>query len=147
MHDLRHDPAEAAAPASGKPSPNGTPAVVTMPAQHLDPDQLRTVHMPELRSPEARLLDAAQRGYAGEDGEPRDVRTFPEMVVAELVRLVDTMQGLSLRQDIFEETLGERRAAVDKRLERSEERLTRLEDSLKRIADAVQIIALERDRK
>ncbi len=148
MNDLRHDPdaPDAATHARLRPhAPNGTPPV---PPARIDPDELRTVPMPDLRSPEARLLDAAQRGYAGEDGEPRDVRTFPEMVVAELVRLVDTMQGLSLRQDIFEETFGERRAAaVDKRLERSEERLTRLEDSLKRIADAVQIIALERDRK
>ncbi len=116
--------------------PTGTPDKW----QALDPDQLRTAPMPALRSPEARLLDAAQRGVTGEDGEPRDVRTFPEMVVAELVRLVDTMQGFGLRQDVFEEELTARRAVVDARL-------TRLEDSLKRVADAVRIIALERDRK
>ncbi len=95
---------------------------------------------PDLRSPEARLLDAAQRGIEDADGEPRDTRTFPEMVVAELVRLVDAIQTLSLRQDVFEEELGARRGVVDARQ-------PRLEDSLKRIADAVQIIALERDRK
>ena len=140
MNDLRHDPdaPDAATHARLRPhAPNGTPPV---PPARIDPDELRTVPMPDLRSPEARLLDAAQRGYAGDDGEPRDVRTFPEMVVAELVRLVDTMQGLSLRQDVFEEELTARRGVVDARL-------SRLEDSLKRLADAVQIMALERDRK
>ena len=141
MNDLRHDPdaPDAAAHARLRPhAPNGTPTAA--PHARIDPDDPRTVPMPDLRSPEARLLDAAQRGYAGDDGEPRDVRTFPEMVVAELVRLVDTMQGLSLRQDVFEEELTARRGVVDARL-------SRLEDSLKRLADAVQIMALERDRK
>ncbi len=105
-----------------------------------DPEGLRAAPTPEPRSLEARLLDAAQLGVEGDDGEPRDVRTFPEMVVAELVRLVDAMQGLSLRQDVFEEELTARRAVVDARL-------ARLEESLKRLADAVQIMALERDRK
>ena len=85
------------------------------------------------------MLEAAQRGIEGDDGQPRDTRTFPEMVVAELVRLVDTMQALSLRQDVFEEELAGRRGVVDARL-------ARLEDSLKRLADAVQIMALERNR-
>jgi hypothetical protein len=84
------------------------------------------------------MLEAARRGVEGDDGEPRDVRTFPEMVVAELVRLVDAMQGLSLRQDVFEEELTARRGVVDARL-------VRLEESVKRIADSVQIMALERD--
>ncbi len=129
-----HDPTEAAAP--GKPSPNGTPTAAT-PHTRLDPDHLRTVPMPELRSPEARLLDAAQRGM---DGGGHDVRTFDQVVIAELVRLVDSMQGMSLRQDVFEEELTARRAVVDARL-------PRLEESLERPADAVQIMALERDRK
>lgn len=124
-----HDPDE---------SPTGAPTAA--PHARLDPTDLRTVPMPELRTAEARLLDAAARGIEGEDGEPRDVRTFPEMVVAELVRLVDTMQAFSLRQDVFEEELTARRGVVDARL-------LRLEDSLKRIADSVQIIALERDGK
>lgn len=102
-----------------------------------DPDAPETQHPPSF---EARMLEAAQRGIEGDDGQPRDTRTFPEMVVAELVRLVDTMQALSLRHDVFEEELAGRRGVVDARL-------TRLEDSLKRIADSVQIIALERDRK
>lgn len=59
------------------------------------------------------MLEAAQRGVEGDDGQPRDTRTFPEMVVAELVRLVDTMQALSLRQDVFEEELAGRRGMVD----------------------------------
>ena len=104
----------------------------------IDPDELRTVPMPDLRTPEARLLDAAQRGL--EETGHKDVRTFDQVVIAELVRLVDAMQGLSLRQDVFEEELGARRGVVDARL-------SRLEDSLKRLADAVQIMALERDRK
>ena len=101
-----------------------------------DPDAPETQHDP--RSFEARMLEAAQRGIEGDDGQPRDTRTFPEMVVAELVRLVDAMQALSLRQDVFEEELAARRGMVDARL-------LRLEDSLKRLADAVQIMALERD--
>lgn len=74
---------------------------------------------------------------------PRDLRTFPEMVMAdilpEILRLVDAIQAISLRQDMFEEELAGRRGVVDARL-------ARLEDSLKRLADAVQIMALERDR-
>ncbi len=102
-----------------------------------DPDAPETQHDP--RSFEARMLEATQRGIEGDDGQPRDTRTFPEMVVAELVRLVDTMQALSLRQDVFEEELAGRRGVVDARL-------ARLEESFKRLADAVQIMALERDR-
>ena len=60
------------------------------------------------------------------------------MVVAELVRLVDTVQALSLRQDVFEEELAARRGMVDARL-------LRLEDSLKRLADAVQVLILRLD--
>ena len=60
------------------------------------------------------------------------------MVVAELVRLVDAMQALSLRQDVFEEELAARRGMVDARL-------LRLEDSLKRLADAVQVLILRLD--
>lgn len=101
-----------------------------------DPDAPEAQHPPTF---EARMLEAAQRGIDGDDGRPRDTRTFPEMVVAELVRLVDAMQALSLRQDVFEEELAARRGMVDARL-------LRLEDSLKRLADAVQIMALERDR-
>ena len=84
------------------------------------------------------MLEAAQRGIEGDDGQPRGTRTFPEMVVAELVRLVDTMQALSLRQDVFEEELAARRDVVNARL-------SRLEDSLKRLADAVQVLILRLD--
>ena len=84
------------------------------------------------------MLEAAQRGIEGDDGQPRDTRTFPEMVVAELVRLVDTMQALSLRQDVFEEELAGRRGVVDARL-------LRLEESFKRLADAVQVLILRLD--
>lgn len=91
------------------------------------------------RSPKERLLEAAQRGRDGDEHAP-DVRTFDQVVIAELVRLVDTIQTLSLRQDMFEEELGARRGVVDARLQR-------LEDSLKRIADAVQILALKQEGK
>ena len=84
------------------------------------------------------MLEAARRGVEGDDGQPRDTRTFPEMVVAELVRLVDAMQALSLRQDVFEEELAGRRGVVDARL-------ARLEESFKRLADAVQVLILRLD--
>ena len=100
-----------------------------------DPDAPETPH--DLRSPEARLLEAARRGMDG-DGHAPDVRTFDQVVIAELVRLVDTIQTLSLRQDVFEEELGARRDAIDARL-------SRLEGSLKRIADAVQVLILRLD--
>lgn len=73
---------------------------------------------------------------------PRDLRTFPEMVMAdvlpEILRLVDAIQALSLRQDVFEEELGARRGVVDARL-------SRLEDSLKRVADGLQVLILRLD--
>ena len=136
MNDLRHDPDAPDAAAHARlrpPAPNGTPPV---PHARIDPDDLRTVPMPDLRTPEARLLDAAQRGLDGTGH--KDVRTFDQVVIAELVRLVDAMQGLSLRQDVFEEELTARRGVVDARL-------VRLEESVKRIADSIQIMALERD--
>lgn len=138
MNDLRHDPdaPDAATHARLRPhAPNGTPPPAA-PHARIDPDDLRTVPMPDLRTPEARLLDAAQRGLDGTGH--KDVRTFDQVVIAELVRLVDAMQGLSLRQDVFEEELGARRGVVDARL-------ARLEESVKRIADSIQIMALERD--
>jgi len=102
--------------------------------QH-DPDAPETPH--DLRSPEARLLEAARRGMDG-DGHTPDVRTFDQVVIAELVRLVDTIQTLSLRQDVFEEELAARRGMVDARL-------LRLEDSLKRVADGLQVLILRLD--
>lgn len=137
MNDLRHDPdaPDAATHAWLRPhAPNGTPPV---PPARIDPDELRTVPMPDLRSPEARLLDAAQRGLDGND-VPRDTLTFPEVAVAELVRLVDAVQALSLRQDVFEEELAARRGVVDARL-------SRLEESLKRVADGLQVLVLRLD--
>ena len=72
-----------------------------------DPDAPETQHDP--RSFEARMLEAARRGVEGDDGQPRDTRTFPEMVVAELVRLVDTMQALRLEFDLLREEIEKER--------------------------------------
>ena len=72
-----------------------------------DPDAPETQHDP--RSFGARMLEAAQRGVEGDDGQPRDTRTFPEMVVAELVRLVDTMQALRLEFDLLREEIEKER--------------------------------------
>ena len=55
------------------------------------------------------MLEAARRGVEGDDGQPRDTRTFPEMVVAELVRLVDTMQALRLEFDLLREEIEKER--------------------------------------
>lgn len=110
MHDLRYDPDD--------PKLKPTAAFAAMreqfgaafdamdPAAHAaDPRvmraaDLRTVPMPELRSADARTLDAAQRGTRA-----HDCRTFDEQVIAELVRIVDALQGVVLRLDIIDETL------------------------------------------
>jgi len=55
---------------------------------------LRTVRMPDLRSGECRTLDAAARGL--------DCRTADDKVRAELVRLVDALQALTLRVEMLE---------------------------------------------
>lgn len=91
----------------------------------------------DLRGPEARLLEAARRGMDG-DGHTPDARTFDQIVIAELVRLVDAIQTLSLRQDVFEEELAGRRDAVNARL-------SRLEESFKRVADGLQVLILRLD--
>jgi len=56
-------------------------------------DELRTVPMPDLRSADARTLDAARRGL--------DCRTADDKTRAELVRLVDALQALTLRVDVL----------------------------------------------
>ena len=107
MNDLRHDPdaPDAAPHARLRPhAPNGTPPV---PHARIDPDDLRTVPMPDLRTPEARLLDAAQRGLDGTGH--KDVRTFDQVIIAEFVRLVDTMQALRLEFDLLREELEKER--------------------------------------
>ncbi len=79
MHDLRWDQHDAAV----------THVVHVLPAE-----SLRTVPMPELRSADARTLDAARRGL--------DCRTADDKLVAELVRLVDALQALTLRVELLE---------------------------------------------
>ena len=68
----------------------------TVPAHVLTPAQLRTVAMPNLRSPDARTLDAHACGL--------DCRTADDKLVAELVRLVDVVQVLRLEVDELKRT-------------------------------------------
>lgn len=62
-------------------------------------DELRTVPMPDLRSADARTLDAAARQL--------DTRTADQKIMAELVRIVDALQAVVLRLDTIEERLRE----------------------------------------
>ncbi len=89
MHDLRYDQeaADAATHAALRGKTFVTPTIDTA-------QQLRTVPMPDLRSADARTLDAAARNL--------DTRTFDQQVVAELVRIVDALQGVSLRLEVIE---------------------------------------------
>ena len=87
MHDLRWDQHDAAV----------THVVHVLPAE-----SLRTVPMPDLRSADARTLDAAARQL--------DTRTADQKITAELVRIVDALQAVVLRLDTIEERLREVRA-------------------------------------
>lgn len=80
MNDLRHDPDTHAA----------DPRVMAA-------DALRTVPMPDPRTSQARELDAETR-----DLPHYDTRTEDERLLAELVRLVDCIQGLTLRIELVE---------------------------------------------
>lgn len=84
MHDLRWDQHDAAV----------THVVHVLPAE-----SLRTVPMPDLRSADARTLDAAARQL--------DTRTADQKITAELVRIVDALQAVVLRLDTIEERLRE----------------------------------------
>ena len=75
MHDLRHDQ-EAADAATH--------------AARMNPATLRTVPMPDLRG-------GLRAHY--------DTRTGDERILAELVRIVDALQGVELRLGLIEETL------------------------------------------
>lgn len=105
MHDLRHDPnAHAADP---RETTQYDLLTVTLPARRIDPAQLRTVPMPNLRSPRAREMDAAAR----------DLRTGPEHTGDELAmlhgeiavlreaieRLADAVTVLMLERDMRRE--------------------------------------------
>lgn len=76
MHDLRWDQTDSAAHDHVQ--------------YRLNPADLRTVPMPELRTPQAHA---------------HDTRTFDQQVTAELVRIVDSLQAVVLRLDLIEETL------------------------------------------
>ena len=123
MNDLRHDPnvqyithsdrlgtyeelqvrssPNVGVPTKPKPKPAEAFAAIRAKfGEHfdaMDPDQLRTVPMPDLRSPQARALDAQAR-----DMLRYDTRTEDERLLTELVRLVDCLQGISLRLEIVE---------------------------------------------
>ena len=84
MHDLRWDQHDAAV----------THVVHVLPAE-----SLRTVPMPDLRSADARTLDAAARQL--------DTRTADQKITAELVRIVDALRAVVLRLDTIEERLRE----------------------------------------
>lgn len=84
MHDLRWDQHDAAV----------THVVHVLPAE-----SLHTVPMPDLRSADARTLDAAARQL--------DTRTADQKIMAELVRIVDALQAVVLRLDTIEERLRE----------------------------------------
>lgn len=87
MHDLGYNPD---AHAIDERTRYDLPAV-----KRIDAAALRTVSMPDLRSADARTLDARARGL--------DCRTADDKVLAELVRIVDCLQALTLRLDVFAE--------------------------------------------
>jgi hypothetical protein len=88
--------------------------------QTLTPAQLRTVPMPDLRSPIARTLDAQRRNL-----EHIDTRTADERVTAEFVRLVDCLQVVYLRLDELErqqpalEYVAQHLERLERRIERT----------------------------
>ncbi len=99
MHDLRYDQeaADAATHAKLRPVTGVREPSTTAPtfAVHVIPiESLRTVTRPDLRSADARTLDAARRGL--------DCRTADDKMRAELVRLVDALQALTLRVEMLE---------------------------------------------
>ena len=110
MNDLRWDQhAAAVTHAKLRHDPTNTPAVQTLRASgvcggtslgmSLSYAELRTVPMPELSTSQARTLDADARGL--------DCRTADDKLRAELVRLVDVLQGLTLRLEMVEQALRE----------------------------------------
>ena len=74
MHDLRQDQEEADAAAHAR-----------LKAQALAVEQLRTVEMPNLRSPEARSLD----------GETRDLRPYAERNDERLARIEEAIERIA----------------------------------------------------
>ena len=107
MNDLRHDQ-EAADERTHYnlrtvPKPKPAEAFAAIRAQFgaqfdaMDPDNLRTVRMPDLRSGECRTLDAAARGL--------DTRTADAKTTAALVGLVDTLQAAMMRLELRVEEL------------------------------------------
>jgi hypothetical protein len=96
VHDLRNDPNVTFVTISDSHGVMQEIDVRTPLA--LDPRELRTVPMPDLRSPIARTLDAQRRNL-----EHIDTRTADERVTAEFVRLVDCLQVLTLKVEALEE--------------------------------------------
>lgn len=79
-----HDNSDAHAPDPNEATQYDLPAV-TLPVHVLTPEQLRTVPMPDLRSPEARQLDAVQH----------DLRTCDQRMDAELAVLREAIERIA----------------------------------------------------
>jgi hypothetical protein len=99
VHDLRNDPNVTFVTISDSHGVMQEIDVRTPLA--IDPAELRTVPMPDLRSPIARTLDAQARHL-----EHIDTRTADERITAEFVRLVDCLQVLTLEVEMLKEAFG-----------------------------------------
>lgn len=96
MNDLRHDQ-EAADAATHAKLRGKTFVTETTAAARLNPTDLRTVPMPELRSPDARTLDAAARELPP--------RTYDERMDAEIAALRLAVQELRQAVDDLQQTV------------------------------------------
>ena len=124
MHDLRTDPnAHAVDERTRYDLPTVTTVTTptaTVPAHVLTPAQLRTVPAPDLRNgiPGARPLSDwglridARPVTAQIDALTHDCRTADDKLRAELVRLVDALQALTLRVELLEGAIAAGRAGV-----------------------------------
>jgi len=107
VHDLRHDQEAADAATHARLRCNTTWFAGSDTAStRLEPSQLRTVPMPDLRSPECRQLD----------GETRDLRPYDERaderlarIEAAIERIADAVTVLMLERELGGTVQGQRR--------------------------------------